>query len=111
MIRIIAFFDLKKSKDPEEFLDWVKTRQTPVFKKMIPEIRDFRVFRTIDEDGDAGLPKMVQVFDYEGTPDDWRQTLDEMRETGDSKMSKIVEEWLGYCIDKSTRIIYLDDLN
>jgi hypothetical protein len=33
-----------------------------------------------------------------------------MRTIKDRKMSGMVKEWREFCIDESTRIIYLDDL-
>lgn len=108
MLKVIAFFDLKDKTDLKEFLEWVKNEQARVFGRKIKEIKDFRVYVTIDSDGDVKLPRMVQIFDYNGTVEDWRNTLEELRVTDDSEMSEIVTTWLKFCKDETTKIIYVE---
>ena len=108
MLKIIAFFDLKDKTDPEEFLKWVRDRQTKVFNRKLKGIRDFKVFVTVDSDGEIKLPRMVQIFDYFGTAENWRKTLENIRKTDDRELSGIVNKWLEYCHDESTEIIYAD---
>ena len=109
MLKVIAFFDLKDKTDPEEFLKWVRNRQTKVFESKLKEIKNFKVYVTVDSDGAIDLPSMVQIFDYCGTAEDWRKTLEEMRMTGDKEMAEIVNTWLKFCKDETTRIIYVDE--
>ena len=109
MLKVIAFFDLKDKTDPEEFLGWVRSRQTEVFDRKLKGIKDFKVYLTVDSDGDVQLPGMVQIFDYIGTADDWRNTLGEMRMTDDKEMAEIVSTWRKFCKDETTRIIYVDE--
>ena len=109
MLKVIAFFDLKDKTDPEEFLGWVRSRQTEVFGRKLKGIKDFKVYLTVDSDGDVQLPGMVQIFDYIGTADDWRNTLGEMRMTDDKEMAEIVSTWRKFCKDETTRIIYVDE--
>jgi hypothetical protein len=108
-LKVIAFFDLHDGTDPEEFLEWVKRDQKTVFEKRFRSVKDFRVYRTIDSDNGIKLPQMVQIFDYSGSADDWRKTLDYIRRTDDRELSGIVDKWLGYCQDKSTKIIYASE--
>lgn len=109
MLKVIAFFDLKDETDPEEFLKWVRDKQTKVFNRKLTGIKDFKVYITVDSDGDIELPGMVQIFDYSGTAEDWRNTLEEMRKTDDREMSEIVNTWRNFCREETTRIIYVDE--
>ena len=109
-MKIIAFFDLKKITDPEEFLDWTRNEQATVFERKIQGLKNFKVYITSDSDGITQLPKMVQIFDYDGKADDWRKTLKDFRKTGNKEISKIVKKWLEFCEDESTKIIYINDV-
>lgn|GEM_PF-1937286 len=109
MLKVIAFFDLKEKTDPEVFLKWVRERQTEVFDRKIKGIKDFKVYVTVDSDGDIDLPRMVQIFDYYGTAQDWRDALEMMRTTDDDEISDVVRTWREFCRDETTRIIYIDE--
>jgi hypothetical protein len=109
MLKVIAFFDLKDKTDPEDFLNWVRDRQAKVFDRKLKGVKDFKVYITVDSDGGTKLPRMVQIFDYFGTAEDWRNTLDEMRKTDDKEMAEIVSTWRKFCKDETTRIIYVDE--
>ena len=109
MLKVIAFFDLKEKTDPEVFLKWVRERQTEVFDRKIKGIKDFKVYVTVDSDGDIDLPRMVQIFDYYGTAQDWRDALEMMRTTDDDEISDVVRTWREFCRDETTRIIYVDE--
>jgi len=109
VLKVIAFFDLKEKTDPEVFLKWVRERQTEVFDRKIKGIKDFKVYVTVDSDGDIDLPRMVQIFDYYGTAQDWRDALEMMRTTDDDEISDVVRTWREFCRDETTRIIYIDE--
>jgi len=109
VLKVIAFFDLKEKTDPEVFLKWVRERQTEVLDRKIKGIKDFKVYVTVDSDGDIDLPRMVQIFDYYGTAQDWRDALEMMRTTDDDEISDVVRTWREFCRDETTRIIYIDE--
>ena len=109
-MKVIAFFDLKEKTDPEEFMAWTRNEQAMVFKKKIRGMKNFKVYITLDTDGNIQLPKMVQIFDYDGTADDWRKILEDFRITGNKEISKIVKEWMEFCKDETTKILYIDDV-
>jgi hypothetical protein len=109
-MKVIAFFDLKEKTDPEEFLAWTRNEQARVFEKEIQGMKNFKVYITSDYDGMIQIPKMVQIFDYDGTSDDWRKILKDFRKTRNKEISKIVKEWLEFCEDESTKILYIDDM-
>jgi hypothetical protein len=109
-MRIIAFFNLKDKTDPGQFLEWVRNKQAKVFEREIRGMKNFKVYITSDSDGETKLPKMVQIFDYKGTADDWRKVLKDFRKTDNEKISEIVKKWLEFCEDESTKIIYINDI-
>ena len=109
-MKVIAFFHLKDKTDPGQFLEWVRNKQAKVFEREIREMKNFKVYITSDYDGEFVLPEMVQIFDYEGTADDWRKILKDFRKTDNKKISEIVKKWLEFCDDESTKIIYINDI-
>ena len=109
-MKVIAFFDLKEKTDPEEFLTWTRDEQATVFNKEIRGMKNFKVYITSDTDGNIQLPKMVQIFDYDGTVDDWREILKDFRKTGNKEILKIVKKWMEFCEDETTKILYIDDV-
>lgn len=108
-MKIIAFFDLRNETDPREFLEWVKNEQARVFEKQFHEIKNFRDYRITSLDGRIDLPQMVQIFDYEGSADDWRKTLKYFLNTDNKELSKIIRQWHKFCDDSTTKIIYAED--
>ena len=109
-MKVIAFFHLKDKTDPEQFLEWVRNEQAKVFGREIRGMKNFKVYIMSDSDGEIELPKMVQIFDYEGTADDWRKILKDFRKTDNKQISEIVKKWLEFCEDESTKIIYTSDI-
>lgn len=41
-MKIIAFFNLKKETDIKEYCNWVVNRQTKVFQKNLPKMKNFK---------------------------------------------------------------------
>lgn len=109
-MKVIALFNLKDRTDPAQFLEWARDKQAKVFEREIRGMKNFKVYITSDSDGEIELPKMVQIFDYEGTADDWRKVLKDFRKTDNKKISEIVKKWLEFCEDESTKIIYMNDI-
>ena len=110
-MKIIAFFNLKNKKDEKEFLKWVIERQTKVFQNKLKKMKDFKVCRLFDADNYKDLPQMVQIFDWDGTPEEWRETLVWMRDPLNEEIYKITQEWLEYCDSDSTQILYAEKDN
>ena len=105
-MKIIAFFNLKDKKRIDSFLDWTKRRQKVVFEREISGLENFKVFKIIDDDNCENAADIVQVLDWSGTADDWRKTLASFRDTQNAEVNKICNEWLDYCDEESTKIIY-----
>lgn len=109
-MKVIAFFDLKESTDIKVFHEWVLKTQTPVFRRRFPKMKNFRVMRLSEADNYENPLQIVQIFDWEGTADDWRKALENIRDTGNEETRRLVQEWLAMCSDESTRILYAEDI-
>ena len=109
-MKIIALFNLKKETDINIFYDWVINRQVKVFQVEIPKMKKFKVYKLLDKDNYQDSKQIVQIFDWEGTADEWRKTLESFRVPENIKVYEIAREWLNLCDDKSTKIIYAEDI-
>ena len=109
-MKVIAFFNLKENTHIKQFNDWVVRRHTTVFAEYFPKMQNFKVRRLTDSDNYAPLPQIVQTFDWSGTEQDWRDTMEQMRSSGDDELRAVVNEWLEFCDDSSTQIIYAEDI-
>jgi len=107
-MKIIAFFDLKEETDIKKYYAWVKARQAKVFGEKLPQMKNFRVYELTEADNFPNLRKIVQVFDWDGSADDWRETLKSFRDPANEAVFKIAAEWLEICDDESTQILYAE---
>lgn len=110
-MKIIAFFNLKDKTDPTQFLEWVRNKQAKVFEREIQGMSNFKVYITSDSDDANEFPKMVQIFDYKGSANDWRKVLKDFKETDNKQISEIVNKWLKVCREESTKIIYMKNVS
>lgn len=109
-LKIIAFFNLKKETDINEFHDWVVNTQTPVFKDKLSRMNDFKVFQLTDSDNYSDLPQIVQIFEWEGTQQQWRETIEGFQSGKDRDLLRVAEEWENFCVGTSTQILYADNI-
>ena len=103
---IIAFFNLKKDTERLAFHQWVHERQVPVFRRHLPKMKDFRVLPLADSDNYPHPCHVVQLFEWDGTADEWRGTLESFRNPQNSELFTLAREWIGMCDDESTQILY-----
>ena len=109
-MKIIAFFNLKDKSDIKKFHAWVKARQTKVFQEKLPQMKNFRVFELTEADNFPHLRRIVQIFDWDGSADDWRETLKSFRREANEAVFKVAMEWIEICDDESTQILYAEDI-
>jgi hypothetical protein len=109
-MKIVAFFNLQKKADINKFNDEVITEQVKIFKNKLPRMSNFQVFKLIDSDNFINLPQIIQIFDWEGTPEEWRKTLNSFQSTKDRDIKKITRDWLKFCENDSTQIIYAKEI-
>jgi len=105
-MKIIAFFNLKAQTDPQEFCQWVLDRQAPVFEQHLSLMSNFQVLRLTETDNVERPGQIVQFFDWAGTAEQWRQTLATFRQPSNKSLFDVAEEWLEFCDDPSTQILY-----
>lgn len=108
-MKIIAFFNLQKKADINEFNNWVVDNQVKIFKKKLPKMKNFQVLKLVDSDNYLNLMQIVQIFDWEGTPGEWRQTLESFQNADDKDIKKITKEWLKFCENDSIQILYAEE--
>ena len=84
--------------------------QTRVFQEHLPKMKNFRIYKLADSDNYQGLPNIVQLFDWDGTAEEWRQTLKRFRLPVNKELHRISREWLDLCDDVSTQILYAEDI-
>ncbi len=109
-MKIIAFFNLKKRVDKKEFYDWVVKEQTKFFERTQPKMKNFKVFNLIDSDKYKNLPGIIQIFDWSGTQYEWRKVLEDFWLPENKEDHKLKKEWMKFCIDESTQILYAEDI-
>ena len=64
MMKIVAFFNLRKKADKNKFNDEVIKNQIKIFKNKLPKMSNFQVFKLVDSDNYINLPQIIQIFDY-----------------------------------------------
>jgi len=109
-MKVIAFFNLKNGINIKEFNDWVLKKQTKFFEKTQPKMKNFKVFKLVDSDKYRNLPHIVQIFDWNGTQDDWRKILKDFWLPENTEDHKVKKEWMKFCVDDSTQILYAEDI-
>ena len=105
-MKIVAFFNLRKKAEINKFNDEVIKNQIKIFKNKLPKMSNFQVFKLVDSDNYINLPQIIQIFDWEGTAEEWRETLKSFQYTKDKDIKKITKDWLNFCENDSTQIIY-----
>ncbi len=109
-MKVIAFFNLKRGTDLKQFNDWVTKEQTRIFNTNLPKMKNFRILKLLDSNNYQNLPDIVQLFDWDGTADEWRETLKKFVTPENKALLKIREEWLELCEDDSTQILYAETI-
>lgn len=109
-MKIIAFFNLQENTDINDFNDWVLNIQTKLFEKTQPKMKNFKIYKLVDSDNYGNLHQIVQIFDWDGTPDDWRKELKKFWDPNNKEAYKVKLEWMNYCVDESTGVLYADDI-
>ena len=107
-MKVIAFFNLKRETDLKQFDDWVTNEQTRIFNLNLPKMKNFKIFKLIDSNNYQNLPDIVQLFDWDGTAEEWRETLKKFVTSENEAILKIRGEWLEFCEDDSTQILYAE---
>lgn len=108
-MKVIAFFDLKPTTDVERFLEWANTRQAGAFQCRLDRMSNFRVFRLIEADNCDRLPRILQLFDWRGTAEDWRGAIRSFQTQADPDLHGVAQEWLSMCENDSVQIMYAAD--
>jgi hypothetical protein len=109
-MKIIAFFNLREGIQLRRFQLWVQTRQKPVFEETIPQMSNFSVLSLSDSDHCQKPGQIVQLFDWEGTIEEWRQTLKSFQDPENAANYRIAQEWLEMCDESSTQILYAEKI-
>ena len=108
-MKVIAFFDLRNAAEMRDFLIWANRTQASVFEEHLPRMHNFTVLELAEADNYEGLSQVVQLFDWDGSPEEWRQTIAsfQCRENGD--LFGVAQKWLTLCDEGSVRILYAED--
>jgi hypothetical protein len=110
-MKIIAFFNLREGIQLRRFQLWVEKRQKPVFGKTVPQMRNFSVLSVRDFDHCRKPGQIVQLFDWQGTAEEWRQTLRSFQNPENTANYRIAQEWLEMCDESSTQIVYAEKID
>ena len=110
-MKVIAFFNLKEETDLREFNTWVSVTQTQVFKENLPKLKNFKILKLTASDNYHNLPDIVQLFDWDGTADEWRETLQKFWTPENKALYQIRGQWLDLCDNDSTQILYAEDFD
>ncbi len=105
-MKVVAFFKLKDKTRINEFLEWVQGKQKIVFESEIEGLKNFNVYMVIEDNDFLKEGNIIQIFDWDFSPKKWADMLDSFKTTCNQKIIDIREEWLEYCDENSTKIIY-----
>ncbi len=109
-MKVIAFFNLKKETDIDKYNDWVLNRQIKIFQKNLPRMKNFKIYKLVDSDNYKDISQVVQIFDWGGTADEWRETLRSFRSDKSREIYKISQEWRELCDYNSIKILYAENI-
>ena len=74
-------------------------------------MKNFKIYELIDSDNQPGMPDIVQIFDWAGTADEWRETLEGFRSVDSEPLNRISIKWMEYCVNDSTQILYAEGID
>ncbi|MCL5987143.1 MAG: hypothetical protein M1371_11380 [Actinobacteria bacterium] len=100
-MRVVAFFNLKKGTDFEEYKRWTRNVHVKALREKMG-VKDFKIYEVVDIDGDGKKYQILQIAEFESV-DGWRRMLEELRK---APTRSVVDEWLKRCDEDSTVIYY-----
>ena len=109
-MKIIAFFNLNNRNNLKGFNEWVVNEQTRVFKKYLKKMKNFKILKLVDSDNYPATPDIIQVFDWDGSADEWRKTLENFRSNENEQLNRISLKWMEFCDNSSTQILYGEEI-
>ncbi len=72
-------------------------------------MKNFKVYKLVDSDDYNSLPQVIQIFDWDGTPDDWRKELADFWLPENKEAHEVKKEWMDFCVDESTQVLYAEE--